>query len=193
MHAASAPEASRVALELLRLALSSGRYDEQLAETLRQINPALDGEALWEGVAAEIERQLAPDAVDHAISMLVALQTNPPTSMPANVEQAQQELLRRAYEVRATADAAAVNAALQQLRADPGNEQQRQTIVDLGPRAVPAVRDALREALQAAPPEATYVQELHDLLKTLLPDWPGFSADAPVEAKLKSLQELASG
>jgi hypothetical protein len=187
LHAGNSQEAARVALKLLRLALLNDRYDEQIAAVLTQSNPGLDGKALWEGVCGEIEQRLRPDGVDSAISMLVALQTNPPASMPADTQEAIEQMLQRARQVRIDADAAAVRGALQRLREKPDDEQARQVITQLGVRAVPALREALRTALQAEQPDADQIQRLHDLVKTVAPDWPGFAPDAPADDKLKSL------
>lgn len=189
LHAGNSPELPRVALELLRYALLNDCYDEQLAAALTDGNPVLDGAALWEGIRGEIEQQLHPSEVDHAISMLVALKTNPPASMPADTQTALEQVLQRARQIRAEADADLVNATLQKLRENPADAQTRQTLLNLGSRAVPAVRDALHAALQAEQPDANQIQWLHDLLKALLPDWPGFVPDAAPEDKLKALEE----
>jgi HEAT repeat protein len=190
LRAAQSPEAARVAFELLRLALLHDRYDAQLATTLANSHPALDGETLWEGLRGEIEQRLQPDEVDRAIAMLVALQTNPPTSLPADTRQALQEMLQRARQMRVEADTALVRTALQTLCEEPDDEKARQALLGLGPRAVPAVRDALREALQSERPDPDHIQQLHDLLKELDPQWSGFAPDAPVEEKLQALEEL---
>jgi HEAT repeat protein len=193
LHAANSPELPRVALEFLRLALLNGRYDAQLAAALAHENPPLDGAALWEGIRAEIQQRLQPDQVDQAIAMLAALRANPPTSMPADTQTALEQMLQQARQVRAEADAASVNAALRTLREHPDDEQARQTILGLGPRAAPVVRDALRAALQAEPPDPNQVQQLHDLLKALVPEWPGFAPDATLDEKLKALGKKDQG
>jgi HEAT repeat protein len=188
LHAARSPETTRVALELLRLALTNDRYDAQLVAALPEGNPGLDSQRLWQGIREEIEKRLNPDEVDRAIAMLAALQTSPPTSMPAEAAPALQQLLQRARTVRAKADAARVKTALAKLRESPDDQPARQTIVRLGERAVAPLRAALRAALQAEQPDAAYVQQLHDLLKELVPNWPGFAPDAPREEKLKALE-----
>lgn len=192
LRAAESPETARVALELLRLALLNDRYDAQLAAALADGNSALDGQALWEGVCGEIEQRLHPDEVDRAIAMLVALEANPPASMPTDTQQAMRQMLQRAEQVQAEADAATVQAALQTLRARPDDEQARQTVLELGPRAAPAVRNALRSALQTEQPDADQIQRLHDLLKSLVPDWPGWAPDATIKEKLAALEAIAS-
>ncbi|MBU0618239.1 MAG: HEAT repeat domain-containing protein [Planctomycetes bacterium] len=190
LHAASSPEFPRAALELLRLALLEDRYDAQLAAVLADENPALDGAALWEGIREEIEQRLHPDEVDRAIAMLVALKTSPPASMPADTQAALEQILQRARQVRAEADTAVVSDALQKLHDNPDDEQALRTVLELGSRATPVVRDALRAALQVEPPDANHVQQLHDLLKALVPDWPGFAPDATSEEKLMALQAI---
>ncbi len=192
LYAAESPEGPRVALELLRLALLNDRYDAQLAAALAEAHPALDGEALWDGLREGIEQRLQSGEVDRAIAMLVALQSSPPAPMPADTQQALQQMLQRARQVRIDADATLVKAALQTLREKPGDEEARRAIFNLGPRAAPAVRDVLREALQAEPGDAERIRQLHDLLETLVPQWPGFAPDAPLEEKLKALEEIAA-
>jgi HEAT repeat protein len=190
LHAANSPELPHVALDLLRLALLNGRYDAQLAAVLAGENPALDGATLWEGIRSEIEQRLRPEEVGHAIAMLVALQANPPTSMPADTQTALEQALQRARHVQAEADAAIIESALQRLREVPDDEPARRAVLALGARAVPILRDALHSALQAEQPDAPRVRQLHDLLKALLPDWPGFAPDAALEQKLKALQAI---
>jgi HEAT repeat protein len=192
LHAANSSQIPPVALELLRLALLNDRYDAQIATALAQCNPALDGQELWEGVVGEIEQRLQPDEVDCAITMLAALQANPPTSMPADTQQALQDMLQHAREVQSAADAALVSAALQELREKPDDEQAQERILNLGSRAAPTLRDALRQALQAEQPDTNQVQQLYDLLKTLVPDWPGFAPDATTEEKLNALDALTA-
>jgi HEAT repeat protein len=190
LHAAESAELPRVVLELLRLALLNDRYDAQLAAALASENPALDGGALWEGIRGEIEQRLDAGEIDRALAMLIALRTNPPTSMPADTQAALELALQRARRAQAEADATLVNDALQKLRANPDDAPARRAVLELGPRAVPPVRDALRSALQSEQPEPDHVQQLHDLLKALLPDWPGFAPDAPVEQKRASLRQI---
>ena len=190
LHAGAAPEIPQVAVALLRLALINNRYDTQLATALAGGNPALDGAVLWEGIKTEIEQRMQPDQVDQAITMLAALETNPPTSMPADTQTAIQQMLEHARQVRSAADTALVQAALQKLSENPADEQARQSIINLGTRAIPAVRGTLQAALQAQAPNAEAIQKLHDLLKVLAPAWPGFAPDAPLEDKLKTLEKL---
>jgi hypothetical protein len=170
--------------------LVNDRYDEQIAAAMVHCDPALDGRALWEGVRDEIERRLQPDDIDSAIAMLIALQTNPPASMPADSQEALDQTLARARHVRVEKDTVLVNGALQSLAEDSDDERARQTIIQLGARALPALRDALRSALQAEQPDADRIQLLYDLVKSLAPDWPGFPANAALEEKLTSLDQI---
>ncbi len=190
LHAAEAPELSGVAIELLRIALVSGRYDERIAAALAGNNPAVDGKLLWEGVREEVERRLEPDSVDQAIAMLAALQANPPASMPADVQAMLAETFGRARQVRAAADVEKVNAALEALRQKPDDQPARETITKLGARAVPALRARLRAALQSEQPNPDSIQQMHDLLRALLPTWPGFPADAGPAEKLKAIESI---
>jgi hypothetical protein len=128
--------------------------------------------------------------VDRAIAMLVALQTNPPASMPADTQQALEQTLQRARQVREAADTARVNAALEKLRATPDDAQTRQTIVELGPRAIPTLRSALRATLSAEQPDPAAERRLHDLLKAIVPAWSGFAPDTAPPDKLKALDQI---
>ncbi|MBU0638144.1 MAG: HEAT repeat domain-containing protein [Planctomycetes bacterium] len=101
LRAIRSPELPRVALELLRFALVEERYDGRVASSLATGEPGLDGRALWEGVAGEIERRVNPDEVDRALAMLAAFQARPPASMPAEVNTALDQLLKRARQFKA--------------------------------------------------------------------------------------------
>ena len=193
LHAAGVPELEQAAIGLLRLALLNDRYDEQVVAALARSNPALNGKTLWEGMRGEIEKRLQSDEVDRAIGMLLAWQGNPPASMPAETQQALQQMLQRAREIRATGDAGRVNAALKKLRAAPDDTEARQAILSLGPRAVPALRAGLRATISAEQPDAATERRLHDLLKTIVPNWPGFAPDIDAAEKLKALDALGSG
>lgn len=190
LGAAQSGDATRVALELLRLALLNGRYDEHIAEVLAGRNPALNGGTLWQGIHGEIEKLIQPDDVDRAIAMLAALETHPPASMPADTQQLMQEMLQRARAVQSEAQAAAVSDALAAFQADSEDQQAQEVLLQNKPLAIPVAREALRDTLQSEQPDANAVALLHDLLKQLSPEWPGFHADAPVEEKLAALESL---
>jgi hypothetical protein len=187
LHAVKSAEIPRVSLELLRYALVSGRYDEQLAGIFVNGNPPLDGAAIWQGLHDDIEQRLRPEKADEAIRMLLSLQAHPATTMPAEVDAAIQETLGRARAIRAEGDAAAVNAALSTLAANPADEPARAAIAALGSRAAPALRAALETAIRIDPPEPARERLLHDLLKAARPGWTGFPADAAREDKLAAL------
>ncbi len=187
LHAVESADITRVSLELLRFALASGRYDQRLAAVFINGNPPLDGAAVWQGLREDIEQRLRPEKAEEAIRMLLSLQEHPPAALPAEVTTAMREMLGRARAIRAEADAAAVNAALSTLAADPNDEAARGAIVGLGPRAAPALRAALETAIRVDPPEPQRERLLHDLLRSVLPEWAGFPADATREAKLAAL------
>lgn len=85
LHAARSGEVPRAAIELFRLALTAGCYDETVVSALADINPALDGMALWGAAQAEIERRLTPEAVEQAAAMLAALKSHPLPMFPPEV------------------------------------------------------------------------------------------------------------
>ena len=122
--------------------------------------------------------------------MLAALRAHPTALLPAEVDEATASMLQRAREIQAGADETALSAALARLREAPDDAAAREAVLARGSRAIPFVRAALREALGAPEPDTARIQTLHDLLKSLRPAWAGFPADASVEEKLKSLEQL---
>jgi HEAT repeat protein len=186
--AASQPrEVTRVAVELLRFAIQHGRYDGQLAAAIANCSPALDSAALWTGIRGEIENRLNPDEIDQTIETLAALQAHPPATMPAATQTAIGDLLQRARQIRRDNDAAVIAANLQKLKDNPNDPKRIEAILGLGNRAAPIVRETLRAALKAERPDNAWIVQLRDLLKSLEPDWTGFTPDATLEDKLNSL------
>ena len=190
LHAAGAPSLPQTAVDLLRLALSAGRYDATLAAALASENPGLDPAALWDGVAPHIEAAITPERVDEALRMLTQLKANPPGVLPADRQQTLDQMLAKAQQTQRDADAARVTTALQALAANAEDEGARNAITQLTGRALPHLRAALLAALQAETPDAALVQRLHDLVKAISPEWAGFAPDASVDDKRKAAETL---
>jgi len=188
LRAAASDDIPRVALELLRLTLMTNRYDAQIAAAFAAGDPPLDGQALWAGIRDEIKQRLNPDGIDQAAAMLAAFKTNPPASMPADLNDDLEQLLQQARRIREQVDKPLVIEWLRLLRENPENQPARQSIEQLGLRAAPAVRETLRAVLNTEQPDAAWIQLLHDLLKSIQPEWPGFTPEAPLEEKLKTLE-----
>jgi len=184
LRTAGSPEAPRVAIELLRLALLADRYATELAETLSADNLGLDGRAAWEAIRGEIESRLRPDTVERALAMLAAVRANPPAAMPADVDAQIQELLAQAQAMQQ------VVTAIERLRRDSGDAAAREQIVALGRAAIPTLRRLLNAAIDATPPGPDEERRLYELLKAVAPDWPGYTSDAAPEAKRRALQQL---
>ncbi len=189
LHAADPQAVGPVALELLQLSVASGKYGQQVAAALAG-NPPLDPAAAWQTVRGEVEKRMNPEQIDRAVAMLTAVKEHPPTSMPASLARSVDELLGQARQMQGAADAAAVKAAVARLRSDAGDAAARQAIEKLGRRAVGPLKALLAEALKAEKPDGAYVVLLHDLLKTLVPDWAGFAPDAPAAEQLKAVEAL---
>ncbi|MCK4341766.1 MAG: HEAT repeat domain-containing protein [Phycisphaerae bacterium] len=90
----------RVALELLRLSLRSGRYDQAVAQALGSRNPEPDYKAYWQTIKSEVEPRLTPEGVDQALALLKAVTDNPPGKWPAEVERSLAELRARATQLK---------------------------------------------------------------------------------------------
>jgi len=93
----------RIALDMLRYALVSERYDSAAARILATVTPALSPTALWTAVKAEIEMRLTPDAVERAVGMLAAVEQYPPCEWPPDVAQELSQLRERIGKLREAA------------------------------------------------------------------------------------------
>ncbi len=92
-------EATRVALDLIRLALARGGYDDALAGALRTGKPALDCALLWDGLRADLESRLTPSGAESAASALAALRERPPCDWPSGTLAQLDALIARAREL----------------------------------------------------------------------------------------------
>ncbi|RMF83866.1 MAG: hypothetical protein D6744_03985, partial [Planctomycetota bacterium] len=189
LHAAQSPELQKVAVELTRISLLSNRFDDSLAKVLADCRPALNTDNLWKELRPAVEDRLKPQTLAQAQDILAALARAGDLwseSTAADI----QALAQHAAELHRRAVAEDVNAALVELRADPQNAAARERIVAHGREAAPALRAALESTLSAEPVDAEAERRIHDLLKQVLPDWPGFAADAPLETKRQALAAI---
>ena len=168
----------------------TGRYDAGIAQTLTDGNPALDGAWLWEQIRGLIEARLQPATLPQCIAMLDGLRAHPPAPFPPETAQEIEALAQRARDLYSQTVAERVAAALVTLRENPDDQAARRSILDLGSAASPTLLAALRDVLAAEPHDAEAERRLHDLLKAIAPDWPGFPADAPIEDKRDALEKL---
>lgn len=91
LHAVGSNAIGPVALDLLRCALASGRYDESVAAALAKALPVAERLALWDAAKTEVEMRLTPAGAGQALAMLAALERCPPGGWP---EEALTELTR---------------------------------------------------------------------------------------------------
>lgn len=183
LHAAANPELTRVVVGLINCALKHDRYDARIASALAALNSPLDAGAIWDGVRREIERRIDLGQAERALAMLRAFREQPPVPLSQAEQRGVDELLARALRRRAETESDTLSAAITQLQFDPGNEAARAAILQFGPRAAPAVCEALLAVLDDASGEPAFEQLLRDLLQDLLPDWPGYAAEDPPAAK----------
>jgi len=85
------PTAPRVALELLRAALSAGRYDESVASAVATGAAGDDSDRVWRVVASELEARLRSSAAEEVLMLLTALERYPPAPLETDAA----DLLRR--------------------------------------------------------------------------------------------------
>jgi HEAT repeat protein len=96
LHAVKAESAGRVALELLRFSLMSGRYDEFVARALANAESSVSATAYFEMIEAVIEARLNTDGPARALAMLKAVSDNPPGAWPPGAAEKLQTLRERA-------------------------------------------------------------------------------------------------
>jgi HEAT repeat protein len=190
LAATGATEVSVVAVELLRFALLNDRYDAQVAGALKPERVRLDGAALWNAVHVEVESRVNPDSVDRAIAMMAAFLATPPSALPDDVRKNVESLLGRARALQTELEQEQVKAGIDALRRAPASEGAQRSIARCGRRAIPALRAALSEALDAAGTDHAFEQALHDLLKAAAPEWPGYTAGAAPAEKIAALAKL---
>jgi HEAT repeat protein len=188
LHAGGAAQASEAAGELLRLALTQGRYTEALATGLRELNPPLDGAALLDVVRPLIEERLTRDKLEQALPLVTALRDWPPTAWPEPAAAALNELYGAARRLEAEVDAERVTAVLAARDANPEDAAAVEAVAKL----TAALRDRLQAVLEREPLDTAEEQRLYDLLRQLAPQWPGFAAGAGQPEKLAALEALRS-
>lgn len=189
---AKSPLATECAASLVKTATANDRYDAALHAAVAEHAAVLDAGALWRDLLQHIEVLLAsdaPDAPERVNAVIESLQALPPANLPAELAPHFEELAQRARRQR---DAERTRAALEVLRRDAANADARAAIVALGRRAAPTLRAALRTVLAAESPDAEFERLLHDLLKSVLPDWPGFAPDTDHSAKLRALDAAST-
>jgi HEAT repeat protein len=91
---------SRASRDLLRYAIVSDRYDEQVAEALARVSPQAERPLLWQTVKNEIEPRLTPDGCEQALAMLALVERYPPGAWPHEIELELQQLRERAQQVK---------------------------------------------------------------------------------------------
>lgn len=190
LAATGATEVSAVAVELLRFALLNDRYDAQVAAALRPERVRLDSTALWNAVHAEVESRVNPDSVERAIATLSAFLITPPSALSDDVRKNVESLLGRARALQMEIEQQQVKAGIDALRREPSSEAAQRSISRCGPRAIPALRSALSEALNTTGTDYAFEQTLHDLLKAAAPEWSGFAAGAAPAEKIAALTRL---
>lgn len=118
LHASGSPAGARVAVQFLRLALISRRYDASVVEALATANPGVPPGVIWQTIATEIEMLLTPEKVEQALALLDAVEAAPPPGL-------------------SLADAATLRARALQIPPPPGLTTQPVAVPDDGGAAPP--------------------------------------------------------
>lgn len=191
LAAAKQPDAQLHAEAFASLALRCGKFDAATAATLSELGAAAPGESLWRAMRGELERNLTRENVDRAVEMIAALRAAPPAQLSTACRAELDKLAVEAAKLQGERDSERVRTALAALSANQRDEAARAAIATLGARAVPELREALRAQINATTASPEYERTLHDLLKTLLPQWAGFAPDASPAEKLRLLDLAA--
>lgn len=78
LHGARPEAAQQAALQLLRLALATNRYNPAIAEAVHLANPGPSGEAVWGIIKGELEPRLNEQGAPQVLTVLDVLEANPP-------------------------------------------------------------------------------------------------------------------
>lgn len=184
---AKSSETRRAALELARVAIFQEKLDPRVGTALAMPAVGLNAAALWEALRSDIDLRLKPENVDSAVAAIRNLLNGPLLPLDAATFRQVDEYQHRVLELRAGYDSERVNAALVKLWAAPTDDTARAAILQLGERAAPVLRAALRELLRAGPNDAKREKLVYELLKLVTPDWSGYGEDATLQEKLQSL------
>lgn len=186
-RAASSALLGQAAADFLRLLLVNRRYDEASS---RLLSNTADPAVFVAVLTREAEARLTDDpaAVEMAVAMLDAFRARPPAPLPPEQEQAVVALADRAKKHLAELDAGRVDRALDALRSNPDDVAAREQILGLGGRAAAVLCAELEKVLAVEPPNEREERFLVELLRVVLPDWPGFAPDADLATKRQILE-----
>ena len=101
------PAAPRVALELLRAAIATGRYDEAVATAVAAGTGGGDAAPVWRTVVTEVEARLKSAPADEVLVLLALLERHPPAPLDADAADLLRRLREQAERVREAAPATA--------------------------------------------------------------------------------------
>jgi len=188
--AAQAPGALDLAGELVRAGLRYGLYDADLLAALEPLRDRLEPARLWETVQSEADAAVRRNQVDRAVEMVAAFSNLSPAPLSGELAAAVQRKLEELQRLREQVVHATVQESLSALRARPGDEVARGVLLKLGLRAAPALRAALEAELAAEASDPAFERELLELLKALVPEWPGYDFSAGRTEKLAALRGI---
>lgn len=186
-RSASSARLGEAAADFLRLLLVNRRYD---AAASRLFQNTADSAAFCEILMREAETRLTDDpaTVELSIAMLEAFRAHPPAPLSMEQELAIVAQADRAKKRLAELDARRVDRALEALRSNLDDAAARETILSLGPRAAAALCTELEKVLAVEPPSEHEERLLVELLRAILPEWPGFSPDDDLTTKRQILE-----
>lgn len=186
-RATSSPALAESACDLLRMLLVNRRYD---AEMGRVLSGAANLSEFTAVVTREAESRLTDDATAAELScgIVTAFREYPPSALPSDIERALEDLARKVESHRGALDDRRVERAIGALRANAGDAGAREVIATMGHRAVPGLCTQLEQLLTREPANESDERLLSELLKSVLPDWPGIAPGADAAAKKAALE-----
>lgn len=191
LASARSADTTACAVELTLYALREGRYDAAAAACLTESGAQIAAEPWWAALRDELERLTQRASAGRALAACTALAAEPPPWLTQPMRDELAALSTRAASLYADVCDEQTRVAITALCADVTDQTARAAILGCGVRAAPALRDGLRQAIHSAQgPEIERL--LHDLLRTILPNWPGFAPDASPADKLAAIEAAAA-
>jgi len=180
-----------VYLKLLRAWLRAGLADKAIALLAAKTPIRPSDDRIAQAFTGHIESLLAANRPDAAIELLDKLQsaTNPPLGLGQAPRL--KDLRRQAIQLQKTKDQENVQKWVADLRSGGEPAANASVLIrQLGARAVGPLKGEVRKLIGAGSAEPALERALVDLIRQLVPDWPGYKPDSKAEDKLKALQSL---
>lgn len=181
-----------VYLKMVRSLLRAGLADKAIKLIPADQNPKKPGaDMIAQTFTEHIESLLAANKPDAAIELLDKLQAGGSPPLGLGSASRLKDLRRDAVQIQRTKDRENIQKWILELKS--GGEAATNASVmirQLGIRAVGPLKAEARKLISGGSKDAALERTLVDVLKQIVPTWPGYKADSKTEDKLKAIQSL---